>query len=45
MARATLDLETNTSRLEAAIESIWFRNIITAQIILNAVVLGVINYQ
>ncbi|MCZ4297562.1 ion transporter [Henriciella marina] len=45
MARATLDLETHTSRLEAAIESIWFRNIITALIILNAVVLGVLTYQ
>lgn len=45
MARATLDLETHTSRLEAAIESIWFRNFITALIILNAVVLGVLTYQ
>ena len=45
MARATLDLETHTSRLEAAIESIWFRNLITALIILNAAVLGVLTYQ
>ncbi len=45
MARATLDLETHTSRLEAAIESIWFRNLITALIILNAIVLGVLTYQ
>jgi voltage-gated sodium channel len=45
MARATLDLETHTSRLEAAIESIWFRNLITALIILNAIVLGILTYQ
>ena len=45
MARATLDLETHTSRLEAAIESIWFRNLITALIILNAAVLGILTYQ
>ena len=45
MARATLDLETHTSRLEAAIESIWFRNLITALIIVNAIVLGILTYQ
>lgn len=40
MAKATLDLETQKSQLEAAIESNWFRNLVTGLIILNAIVLG-----
>lgn len=45
MARATLDLKTHTSRLEAAIESLWFRNLVTVLIILNAVILGILTYH
>ncbi|WP_018148215.1 ion transporter [Henriciella marina] len=45
MARATLDLETHASQLEAAIESIWFRNLVTALIIVNAIILGILTYQ
>lgn len=45
MARATLDLKTHTSRLEAAIESLWFRNFVTALIILNAIILGILTYH
>ena len=45
MARATLDVKTSNSTLEAAIESSWFRNLITGLIILNAVILGVLTYS
>lgn len=45
MAKATLDLETQNSRLEAAIESSWFRNLVTSLIIINAIVLGVLTYR
>lgn len=45
MARATLDLETQNSKAEAAIESSWFRNLVTGLIILNAIILGVLTYR
>lgn len=45
MARATLDVKTSNSTLEAAIESSWFRNLITGLIILNALILGVLTYS
>ena len=45
MARATLDVKTSNSSLEAAIESSWFRNLITGLIILNAVILGALTYS
>lgn len=45
MTKATLDVKTHNSRLEAAIESSWFRNVITSLIILNAVILGVLTYR
>lgn len=45
MARATLDVKTSNSTLEAAIESSWFRNLITGLIILNAIILGVLTYS
>lgn len=45
MTQGTLDLETSNSRLEAAIEGLWFRNFITGLIVLNAIVLGVLTYS
>lgn len=45
MPRATLDETTSNSAFERAIESEWFRNFITALIILNAAILGVLTYQ
>lgn len=45
MARATLDESTSSSRLEAAIESTNFRNLITGLIIINAMILGVLTYE
>lgn len=45
MARATLDETTSNSTFEAAIESRWFRNLITTLIIINAVILGVLTYS
>ncbi|WP_084397651.1 ion transporter [Henriciella aquimarina] len=45
MARATLDETTSNSGLEAAIESTWFRNLITSLIIINAIILGVLTYS
>lgn len=45
MTRATLELDTANSKLEAGIESIWFRNLITGLIIINAVILGVLTYS
>lgn len=44
MTRATLELDTANSKLEAGIESIWFRNLITGLIIINAVILGILTY-
>jgi voltage-gated sodium channel len=45
MTRATLDLETSYSPFERAIESPWFRHAVTALIIINAIVLGVLTYD
>lgn len=45
MTQGTLDFETANSRLEAAIEGLWFRNFITGLIVLNAIVLGVLTYD
>lgn len=45
MARATLDETTSNSRLEAAIESSWFLNLITGLIIINAGILGILTYE
>ena len=45
MTKATLEQKAHHSRLEAAIESSWFRNVITSLIILNAVILGVLTYR
>ncbi|MEM9937396.1 MAG: ion transporter [Pseudomonadota bacterium] len=45
MKQGTLDLDTHNSRLEQAIESKLFRHIITALIIINAAVLGILTYE
>jgi len=45
MAKATIEIETNNSSLEAAIESAWFRHMVTALIIINAIILGVLTYR
>ncbi|MEQ9315304.1 MAG: ion transporter [Henriciella sp.] len=45
MPRATLDETTSNSRLEAAIESSSFRNLVTGLIIINAIILGVLTYE
>ncbi|MCA8901423.1 MAG: ion transporter [Hyphomonas sp.] len=45
MKRATLDTETANFALERAIERPWFRNFVTALIIFNAVILGVLTYR
>ncbi|KCZ53116.1 ion transporter [Hyphomonas pacifica] len=45
MGRATLDMETNNSALEGAIEQPWFLRTIISLIILNAVILGVLTYH
>lgn len=45
MPRATLDLETNFSAFERTIESALFRHFVTALIILNAIILGVLTYD
>ena len=45
MARATLDYETSNSAVEAFLELARVRTAITALIIFNAVVLGVLTYR
>lgn len=45
MARATLDEKTHNSEIERIIEHPWFRHSITALIVMNAVVLGVLTYE
>ncbi|MEO0608245.1 MAG: ion transporter [Pseudomonadota bacterium] len=45
MKQGTLDLDTSNSPIEAAIEGKLFRNIITALIVLNAIILGVLTYD
>ncbi len=45
MSRATLEITTSNSRLETAIESSWFRNLITGLIVINAGILGVLTYE
>ena len=45
MSRATLDESTSHSKLEAAIESVSFRNLITGLIIINAIILGILTYE
>ncbi len=42
---ATLELDHHASPLEAAIESPWFRHTITALIIMNAAILGILTYR
>lgn len=44
MPRATLDETTHHSRIEAAIESTGFRNLVTGLIIINAIILGILTY-
>lgn len=45
MPRATLDLETNFSTFERTIESALFRHFVTALIIVNAIILGILTYD
>lgn len=45
MPRATLDLETSTSAVEAFLERRIMRSIITSLIIVNALVLGLLTYR
>lgn len=45
MKRATLDFETHNSALERVIERPWFRHLVIALIIVNAVILGVLTYR
>ena len=45
MKQGTLDLETSNSRVESFIEGKLFRNFITALIILNAIILGILTYD
>ncbi len=45
MQQGTLDLDTNHSPLERAIESALFRHFITGLIIVNAVILGILTYE
>ena len=45
MKRATLDFETHNSALECVIERPWFRHLVIALIIVNAVILGVLTYR
>jgi len=45
MPRATLDLETNFSTFERTIESALFRHFVTALIIINAIILGILTYD
>ncbi len=45
MKCATLDFETHNSALERVIERPWFRHLVIALIIVNAVILGVLTYR
>ncbi|WP_290497351.1 ion transporter [Hyphomonas sp. UBA4494] len=45
MKRATLDFETHNFALERVIERPWFRHLVIALIIVNAVILGVLTYR
>jgi voltage-gated sodium channel len=45
MKQGTLDLDSSNSVLESAIEGRFFRNFITALIIINALILGVLTYD